>query len=348
MNESALRWQARIGSLKPLSIIALILVVLLLIALVGEFLTAIQNPKEPQLVTVEQLVSGSVEDNRYITLEGYAIYDAGYEMLEDNTVVATYYLLLDDQTGHLIIVKASSANVDARQSDWITLVGMTQDTPVEMRDLIHEDLDYYQGEGFLTTPDLLVVEGKAPKGTSSLLVQLLLSGAIGVIAVVPFFFPSTIFAPRPVELATAAPQEKQKKSAVKASGRFLQLKKVEPSIELGKRRQRFTNTVANLIPLQGDRLMVYIRHVVRYNFIPVSKTHWGVFLTAKNAIEVEPGVHYGWKDRPAVRFRYYEQEGKEGTLLLSFDDAADQASFIKLLKERGFGVGTGISSQVYR
>ena len=137
----------------------------------------------------------------------------------------------------------------------------------------------------------------------------------------------------------------KKEEGVKATGRFLQLKKVEPSLELGKRRQRFTNAVANIIPLEQGDLMIYIHHVVRYNFIPVSKTHWGVFLNNRNVSVAEPGLQLGWTDRPAVEFSYSSDDGKSETLLLAFDQGEDQGYFVRLLREKGFSVGSGISSQ---
>lgn len=345
MDETRLRWRARIGSLKPISIIALIFSIPSLIFAAGELLTALQHPKEPQPVTAEQLVNGSIREDRYVTLEGYAMFEAGYEMLEDNAVVATYYLLLDGATGHLIVVKASNIVIDDRESGWITLVGMTKAAPTEIANSIRQDMAYFKSEDFLTNPTLLVAENKSPKGISGSLAWLICSGAVGVVAVVPFFFPSIVFAPKPPEWMTSAPQEKRGNATVKASGRFLELKKVKPAIELGKRRRKFTNAVANVIPLQKGRLMVYIQHGIRHNLIPVSKTHWGVLLDPKHAPAIEPGVLYGWKDRPAVRFRYRELEGSEEVLLLSFDHHSDQAYFIHFLKERGFAVGSGISSQ---
>jgi len=58
----------------------------------------------------------------------------------------------------------------------------------------------------------------------------------------------------------------------------------------------------------------------------------------------EPGLQYGWKDRPAVQISYAGKEDKPETLLLTFDKVSDQAYFIKFLRGKGFRVGSGISS----
>ncbi len=348
MNENSLRWRARIGSLKWIGLIVVILAGIGLIYAISELLTAIQNPSEPRTVKVEQIVTGDVGSSQYVTLEGYAMYDTGYEQTEDGVPVATYFLLVDDFTGHLIVVKASDVHIDHREMDWTSLVGMTRKTPSELKGLIQSDTGFFEEAGFSTTADLYLVEGETP---SSIGQSLLLSSslaAVVVLAVIPFFYPTTVFLPKPVEMVTVDAVSMNKKVGnLKATGRFLQLKKVEPSLELGKRRQRFTNAVANIIPLDQDDLMIYIHHVVRYNFIPVSKTHWGVFLNKKNVSVVEPGLQLGWTDRPAVQIRFTSEEWKSETLLLAFDHASDQAAFVKLLRERGFKVGSGISTQPY-
>jgi hypothetical protein len=58
--------------------------------------------------------------------------------------------------------------------------------------------------------------------------------------------------------------------------------------------------------------------------------------------EVQPGVQYGWTDRAAAQIKYRVRDAEGETLLLTFKNAQDQAFFIKMLKERGYRVGTGI------
>jgi hypothetical protein len=348
MNEGSLRWRARIGSLKWISLIVIILAGIGLIYAISELLTAIKNPTEPRVVNIEQIVTGDVGSNQYITLEGFAMYDTGYEETEDNVPVATYYLLVDDITGHVLIVKASEIYIDDREMDWITLAGMTHKTSPELRELIQSDNVYFEEAGFYTTADYYLAEADTPSGLAQSLFLSAPLAAVVVLSAIPFFYPTTVFLPKPVEMISIDPVSTDKKAGnLKATGRFLQLKKVEPSLELGKRRQQFTNAVANVVPLDRGDLMIYIHHVVRYNFIAVSKTHWGVFLNSRNVNVVEPGVQLGWTDRPAVQFNYTSGEGKSEILLLSFDHAADQAAFVKLLREQEFKVGSGIASQAF-
>jgi len=348
MNESSLRWRARIGSLRWIGLIVVILAGIGLIYALSELFTAIQNPSEPQTVNVEQIVKGDVGSRQYVTLEGYAMYDTGYEETEDGVPVATYYLLVDDLTGHILVVKASEVNIDDREMDWITLAGMTRKTSSDLKSLIQSDSSTFEEAGFFITGDLYLAEGEMPSGIAQSLFISASLAAVIILGIIPFLYPATVFLPKPVEMFTSDLASAGKKAGnFKATGRFLQLKKVEPSIVMGKRKQKFTNAIANIIPQDQGDLMIYIHHVVRYNFIPVSKTHWGVFLNNRNVNVVEPGVQLGWTDHPSVQFSFTSGEGKSETLLLAFDHASDQATFVKLLKEKGFKVGSGISSQAY-
>jgi hypothetical protein len=348
VNESSLRWRARIGSLKWLGLIVVILAGIGLIYAVGEFIVAIQNPTEPRTVNIEQIVTGTVGPSQYVKLEGFAMYDAGYEETENDVPIASYFLLADDFTGHLLVVKASDTHLDQREIDWTTLVGMTRKTPSDLKGLIQSDISFFEEAGFYTTADLYLAEGDKPSNlTQSMLLSFPLV-AVVALGAIPFFYPTTVFLPKPLETIAVEPIPTGKKGGnFKATGRFLQLKKVEPSIEIGKRRQRFTNAVANIVPLNRGDLMIYIHHVVRYNFIPVSKTHWGVFLNKSKVSVAEPGVQLGWTDRPSVQFSFTGDGGKSETLLLSFDHVTDQAAFVKSLREMSFKVGSGLLSQAY-
>jgi hypothetical protein len=345
MDEGSLRWQARVGSLKWLGLIIVILAGIGLIIVVGNLITALNNPGNPQLVSIEQVVNGSVRSRQYVTLEGFAMYDTGYEETEDGRLVETYYILLDDLSGTLVVVKASTVDVTNRESDWIRLTGMTRATPADLAQIIQQDFDFYRQEGFTTTAELYIAEAEKPSSVPQTAAQGFVLFALVIVGVIPFFFPTTVFAPKPVELVTVeALPSKEKGSGVFATGRFIKLKKIKPTLEIGKRMQKFTGGVANIIPMKRDDLVVYIHHIVRYNFIPVSKTHWGVFLNPRNVQVAEPGLQYGWRDRPAVQISFAGRDNKPETLLLSFNKASDQAFFLKLLRERGFRVGAGIST----
>jgi hypothetical protein len=305
-------------------------------------LTALKNPRNPQPVSIQQLVDGSIGSNQYVTLDGFALFEERYEETEGDSIVATYYLMLDEISGYLVLVQAPTKSVEGRVSDYVSLSGMTERAESDLRDLVRSDAAYYAEAGFLTTPDLYVAEGEEPAdpGLQAFFAVLLAGGFL--LSIVPFFFPTTVFLPKPVELSAMAVPTKKKGEGIKATGRFQKLKKMEPKIEPGKRWQKYTNTVANIVPLEEENLMVYIHHVVRYNFIPISKTHWGIFLTPRTARGIQQGVKLGWKDRPAVEIHYPSKDDRLETLLITFDHAVDQANFVQLLRDKGFRVGTGI------
>jgi len=344
MNENSLRWQARIGSLKWLGFMIIIGAGIGLIIAIGNLITALNNPGEPQAITIEQVVNGSIGSNQYVTLEGFAMFDTGYEETKDDRLVESYYLLLDDITGHLVVVNASTTDVTNRELDWIRLVGMTHTTPSDLEEIIRSDFAFYRQEGFETIAELYIAEGEQPFAIAETLALSIVLFALVIVGVIPFFFPTTVFAPKPVEMSTAdSVASKGKGSGVVASGRFIQLKKVKPTLEIGKRMRKFTRAVANIIPMERGDLVIHIHHIVRYNFIPVSKMHWGVFLNPNNVQLAEPGLQYGWKDRPAVQFSYTGRDNKQATLQLTFSQISDQAFFMKLLRDKGFRVGSGIS-----
>jgi hypothetical protein len=310
MDESSLRWRARIGALRGLGMLGLVIFGILLLIVGVSLITALRNPRNPQPVTIQQLVDGSIDMNKYVTLDGYALYEEGYEETENGSVVASYYLMLDDISGYLVLVQASSNNFDNRVSDFITLSGMTSRTETDLQNLVQSDSTYYAEAGFITSPYIYIREGDKPgdPGVQAFIAVLLAGGIL--FSIVPFFFPATVFLPKPVDATATAIPTKKKGEGIKATGRFLKMKKMEPTIVPGKNWQKYTETVANIISLEGERLMVYIHHVVRYNFIPISKTHWGIFLTPRNARDIQQGVKLGWNDRPAVEITYPSKDGQ--------------------------------------
>jgi len=91
--------------------------------------------------------------------------------------------------------------------------------------------------------------------------------------------------------------------------------------------------------------MVYIHHILTQRVYGVKvreqETHWGVFVDRGIVIDVEPGMVYGWRDRPAVRIRYSDEASKQHTLIVSFNHAGAQADTASLLRQMGFAVGSG-------
>lgn len=346
MNETTLRWRSRIGSLKGLAGLVFILAISMFIIEISVLSTALNNPDEPEAVNVQQLVDGAIDSDRYVTVSGYAVYDAGYEKTEDSRTVATYYLLLDDATRHLVAVKAPAVIKDAPQPTSVTLSGMTRSTPSELDKLIRSDMPTFEQAGFTTTPRLYLAEGQKPPSESGVLLALFVLGIVAVACVVSFFFPGVVFAPRPLDPTVAPALSEKQKASVRATGRFVQLKKLQPTMEIGKRTQKFTNAVANVIPLAPSSLLIYIHHIVRtkaYGVVTVSKREndWGAFITGDKVLDIESGKLYGWKDRLAVRFRYQGPKNKPETLFVTFDDTAGQAGLVELLQKTGFTVGTG-------
>lgn len=345
MNETSLRWQARIGGLKALSVAVLFIGGLCGLIQIENLQSASRNPGTPVEVTIEGIVNGQVETGKYVSVSGIAVYDAGYEETEDGRTVATYFFLVDDATGHVVVTKAREGTTAGRTTGVLTVKGMTHNTASELEGLIREDGPSLAAEGFATSSKVYLAEGETPPNITTTQVILLLLVVALLIGVVPLFFPSVVFAPKPITSTSMEPTAGPERAVVKAWGRFQQLKQVRPSIEIGKRRRKFQNAVANLIPLDHGNLMVYIHHVVRTTMYGITvgkrEADWGVFFSPRNAVQVEPGVMYGWKDRVAIRFRYTGDAAKQEELIVSFDRGADQARFARLLREMGFRVGTG-------
>jgi hypothetical protein len=157
-------------------------------------------------------------------------------------------------------------------------------------------------------------------------------------SVVPFFFPSTVFVPHPVDTSAGPPPARPE---LKATGRFVQLTQLEPAIQIGEHTRKFANEPANVVPLAKSRLMIYIRNAAKTKAkggAARTETDWGVFVDKRTVHAIEPGRIYGWKDRWAVRFRYAGPEEKEETLLAIFESAAAQAQFADLLTKSGFAL----------
>ncbi len=338
MDERALRWKARIGSLKAGCGIVLILAAVVACTGMASLRTALQNPGVPQEVAIPQLVNGDVAAGCYVQVSGLALYDLGYEKTENGKTTASYYFLADPDTGDMVLVKHTAVLVAEKQPDMVTFTGMTRLPPTELKDALKEDEALLANNGFRTTTALYVEAGAHPptKGRAVLMLAL---GVIGVgLCCIPFFFPGQVFAPCPVDAVATPPTGPY---AVKATGTFIQLKSVEP-LEIGKATRRFSNAIANLISLGNQELMIYIRYILKtkaYGItVKTTVTDWGIFLQPERMDEVTAGKLYGWKDKWAVRFRYPDATGKPATLYVIFDNPGAQAEFVKRLRAMGFTV----------
>jgi len=333
-----LRIKGTIGQLKPLFLLGLIIGAILLLVAVDGLSTALANPGEPQPVTVSQLVDGTVAKDQYVSVRGYAWYEPAYTEEEDGRTVATYFFLIDETTGHVVVVKADTKTLDGRTSQMVDLTGITTGTPSELANLIEEDVPGLLEEGFEMTSRLYISEGAKPPALGGSLLFVIAAGVLLLICIASFLFPNVTFAPHPLE-TFEIPTEGN--PGVRASGRFQALKQVRP-IEVGKKTRNFTRAVANIIPLSRDELVIYIHHVVRTYVYGVRvgkrESDWGIFLDRGNVTEIEPGKVYSLKTRWAVRFNYKGPKGKPQTLVISFEKPWGQSSFVGLLQKMGFQI----------
>ena len=258
MNINALRWKGRIGGLKSVSMILLLFLVFIACASAISLNTALRNPDGPQPVTIEALVNDEVGTGRHVSVTGLAVYDIGYEQTEDGKTTSTYYFVVDVETGNMVLVKHSSALLVAKKNGVATITGMTRSMPTDLKDAVKEDGPLITKNGLRTTTKLYVADGAVPPSTGANAVFFVVSVIVGAVCCIPFFFPSKVFAPLPLDItATRA----EGRPAVKATGTFVQIKSIDP-LDIGKRTQKFTNAVANVIPRGEHDLMIYIHHVM--------------------------------------------------------------------------------------
>lgn len=341
MNEKTLRWKARIGSLKFGCLIVLIGAVILACVGISGVMSAINNPDEPQAVTVSQLVNDEVQSGRYVSVSGLAAYELGYEKTEDGSVTETYYFIVDSTSGDMVLVKHDAPMLVAKKTGEATVVGMTRRIPTDLKEAVEEDTSVYAKNDLQTTTDLYVADGQKPADLGGSAVILAVGGVVAALSIVPLFFPGTVFAAYPLDPNAQPPAER---GPIKATGKFRKLKSMEP-LEIGKGTRNFSNAVANVIP-RGERdLMVYIHYILRTKTygITVNKqeTDWGAFINDDNVQRIEAGKIYGWKDKWAVRFQYQDEKGKSQTLFVIFESTGTQVDFVNLLQKMGFEVVTG-------
>ncbi len=257
MDETTLRWRGRIGSLKGGAVVVLIAAAVVLYLGIGNLTTARANPTEPQPKALSELVGGTVGTDSYVSISGYAVYEMGYEKVEEDSGRTTEsdYLLIDYELGYVVVVKADTARVDDRTEGWVTVSGMTEYPPTDLRELMENDLPNWIDEGFDGTAQLYVKEGAKPPSESTALAMAVGGGVAILMSALVFFFPSVVFAPMAV-LPGVVTNPDQLKLGVKATGRFLRLKRLQPAIEIGRGAMKFSNVVANIVSLQDRRILI--------------------------------------------------------------------------------------------
>ena len=342
MDETWPRRLARIGALKPYALGIGVVALVVLVSLIPTLQTALNNPTEPQRVQIGQLVRGEIGKNRYVSVAGIALYQLTYEETENEKRVATLYGLVNVATGELILVRTTQPLPNVEQ-EAVTITGMTHSVPTDYRTVIEGDLPMLTEAGLTATADLYLADGEKPGKANTLILGITALGLLVLLCAATLFFPSTVFRPQPVAAGTVPAAGT---SVIKATGRLQKLKQLEPSIETGRGTRRFREANASLVPMEAQRLMVYIHYVLRqtlYGIIPLGRqeSHWAAIVDPSHTRDVEPGKLYGWRDRWAVQMRYQDEKSKLQALILSFDDAGAQAGLLKALQEMGFSVGGG-------
>jgi hypothetical protein len=71
-----------------------------------------------------------------------------------------------------------------------------------------------------------------------------------------------------------------------------------------------------------------------------TETDWMILVRPSQVIAIESGKIYSWHDTWAVAVRYKEND-KNQVLTIAFDNAAAQANYINMLREKGCAVSSG-------
>ena len=342
MNENSLRWQGRIGGLRGVSMFALLFLAMIAFVAGMMMISAFKNPGGPQSVTINQLVNGEIAKGKYVTFSGLAAYDIGYEeMDESGAVTTTYYFMIERNSGDMVLIKHSSPTVIAKANGMATVTGLTRFMSLDLQNLVKADLPLIQNEGLNTSTSLIVVDGDAPPKAGPSTTVFLLCVIGGLICVVPFLFPSTIFATYPLDATSPRPEGRP---PIKASGKFTELKSIKP-LKIGVKKQKFNEATANIIARAERDLVIYIHHVMTTKTygITVRKTEsdWAAFVNGDNVVSVEAGKILGWKDKWTVRFQVTGVKVEPEVLDLIFEGPGDQALVAELLQKMKFDVVAG-------
>jgi hypothetical protein len=340
--EPSLRWKGRIGSLKPLAVLVIIAAALGLVASVESLTTARANPTGPQPVSIREIAERLVDSRQYVVVAGFAEYEWAYSYEENGRTTVVYYYLYDEDEGYILVVEADATNLESRVDADVALSGITWTMPGDLRALVEEDAEELADYGWVLASTLVLKEGEAPGSETAALAWTIGLGVASLLSVCVLFFPAVVFTPGAAHAGGTGPQV-EKTIGVQASGRLQRLKSLQPAIEVGRGWRKFTKAVANVVPLQNRRVMLYIHHIYRYSGIKVSDTQWALVFDPMNVVSVEPGKVVGFKDRWAVRFVHRQRREKPEELIVSFASPEDQGDFVALLRAAGFVLGTGLN-----
>ncbi len=342
MNESLLRWKGRIGALKPLAFLISIFLVIFIFPVGHNLLTAVKNTAGVQTVSIAQLVKDQVGTNKYISVSGTASYKLAYTETDNGSTTAVIYPLIDDHADVIVFVRTNRTEVQYESDAHVTITGMTTSSSTELTDAITKDLADINSAGFQTSKDIYIEEGQKPANLLISLVEIAALGFIGLLCIIIFLFPSTVFGPFPVQ--PIVPGTEIKKGLTKANGTFQQVKKMQP-LEFGKSKRKFQNANANLFFAEDNSLGVYIHFVFtqRVYGIQVRKqeTDWMILVKPTQVIAIEPGKLYARRDIWAVSIQYKDSNNKNQVLLISFDSPASQANFVTFLRQKNYAISSG-------
>jgi hypothetical protein len=223
-----------------------------------------------------------------------------------------------------------------------TVAGLTHPTESKLKTLVESDLPDIHEAGFEINTGLYVGQGEKPPDPAQQTMLITVLGLVSLACITTFFFPRTLFGPRPIDASAA---HAQGDPGMQATGRFQKLNSVTPAIQIGKGTRQFNGAVANVVTLDNRRLMIYIHHILTTKTYGITvrkqETDWGAFIDSTNVLDIEPGKLYGWRERWAVRLRYNDEKGKPQTLIVTFHHAGAQSDLVNLLRQRGFAVGSG-------
>jgi len=342
MNETWLRWKARIGALKGLALVLLIVVGAIFFGILESLNRVLKNPQGNQATTISQIATNQIETEKFITVSGLAAYRLSYQETGNGNLKAIIYPLIDQNGNYVIFVRTTHTELANAEDAAVKVSGMTQSAPSDLQQLIRQDMANINSAGLNTIDTLYVEEGREP---GNLIVYLLEGSVLGFLiflCIVIFFFPATVFGPHPVQPVTP---DANVKSGIRAIGTLQQLKNSQPILEFGKSKRKFQNAVANLFTQEDKWIGVYIHFVYtqRVYGVQVSRreSDWAVIIKPAEIIALEPGKLYGWHDRWAISFRYRDANHKEQTLIVSFDHPAAQSHFVNYLREKGYPVSSG-------
>ncbi len=199
MSENRLRWQGRLGSVKPLALVVILIAAAILVVGLLNLRTALKNSSGPQVVRISQLVQGRVGFDRYVTLSGQPNYNAGYVREDpDGKVVEQYYLLADESTGQMVLVKLPQPEEQQRKSEVVTISGLTRAPSSDVQTRLETDRPFYQQNGWQVSANVYVAEGETPPAVGSATALVVLSGLVVLLGGAALFFPHCLSSPNHV------------------------------------------------------------------------------------------------------------------------------------------------------